>query len=188
VGAESVWGKVSSLDLKWAAIRSMSVSWTRTRTCSAGRPMAVVLSVGLSPCWIARSLSGNAATGSKVVSRSRDRTPTRMVWAVPVSGAAVSMCQVPPTGSASSSGWSDVLKLLVVVSLTITLPVMAQIDIEYAGRTYTVPWTEDNVERLKGIAQHVRDGRAEVFTVLGDGFALTIVIGPTIPLTITYVD
>jgi hypothetical protein len=77
--------------------------------------MAVVLSVGLSPCWIARSLSGNAATGSKVVSGSRDRTPTRMVWAVPVSGAAVSMCQVPPTGSASSSGWSDVLKLLVVV-------------------------------------------------------------------------
>jgi hypothetical protein len=65
---------------------------------------------------------------------------------------------------------------------------MAQIDIEYAGRTYTVPWTDDNVERLKGIAQHVRDGRAEVFTVLGDGFALTIVIGPTIPLTITYVD
>jgi hypothetical protein len=44
------------------------------------------------------------------------------------------------------------------------------------------------VERLEGIAQHVRDGRAEVFTVLGDGFALTIVIGPTIPLTITYVD
>ena len=35
---------------------------------------------------------------------------------------------------------------------------MAQIDIEYAGRTYTVPWTDDNVERLKGIAQHVRDG------------------------------
>ena len=80
----------------------MSVSWLRTRTCSAGRPMAVVLSVGLSPCWIARSLSGNAATGSKVVSGSRDRTPTRMVWAVPVSGAAVSMCQVPPTRSASS--------------------------------------------------------------------------------------
>ncbi len=65
--------------------------------------MAVVFSVGLSPCWIARSLSGNAATGSKVVSGSRDRTPTRMVWAVPVSGAAVSMCQVPPTRSASSS-------------------------------------------------------------------------------------
>ena len=73
-------------------------------------------------------------------------------------------------------------------SLTTTLPVMAQIDIEYAGRTYTVPWTDDNVERLKGIAQHVRDGRAEVFTVLGDGFALTIVVGPTIPLAITYVD
>src|SRR6185312_1457942 len=72
VGAESVGGKVSSLDLKWAAIRSMSVSWMRTRTCSAGRPMAVVLSVGLSPCWIARSLSGNAATGSKVVSVIRD--------------------------------------------------------------------------------------------------------------------
>jgi hypothetical protein len=44
------------------------------------------------------------------------------------------------------------------------------------------------VERLKGIAQHVRDGRAEVFTVLGDGFALTIVVGPTIPLVVTYVD
>ncbi len=112
-----------------------------------------------------------------------------MVWAVPVSGAAVSMCQVPPTGSASSSGWSDPCSSCSSLSsLTITLPVMAQIDIEYAGRTYTVPWTEDNVERLKGIAQHVRDGRAEVFTVLGDGFALTIVIGPTIPLTITYVD
>ena len=65
---------------------------------------------------------------------------------------------------------------------------MAQIDIEYAGRTYTVPWTDDNVERLKGFAQHVRDGRAEVFTVLGDGFALTIVVGPTIPLVVTYVD
>ena len=65
--------------------------------------MAVVFSVGLSPCWIARSLSGNAATGSKVVSGRRDRTPTRMVWAVPVSGAAVSMCQLPPTRSASSS-------------------------------------------------------------------------------------
>jgi hypothetical protein len=134
--------------------------------------------------------------------------------------------EVPPTRSASSPGWSDVLKLLVVVicggqdralpvaadgprvrgdenarrrglssrrspslsSLTTTLPVMAQIDIEYAGRTYTVPWTDDNVERLKGIAQHVRDGRAEVFTVLGDGFALTIVVGPTIPVAITYVD
>jgi len=123
------------------------------------------------------------------VKGSRDRTPTRMVWAVPVSGAAVSMCQVPPTGSASSSGWSDPCSSCASLSsLTITLPVMAQIDIEYAGRTYTVPWTDDNVERLKGIAQHVRDGRAEVFTVLGDGFALTIVIGPTIPLTITYVD
>ena len=144
--------------------------------------------------WLVALLDRSQLVGKRrhrferVVSGSRDRTPTRMVWAVPVSGAAVSMCQVPPTGSASSSGWSDVLKLLVVVSLTITLPVMAQIDIEYAGRTYTVPWTEDNVERLKGIAQHVRDGRAEVFTVLGDGFALTIVIGPTIPLTITYVD
>jgi len=73
-------------------------------------------------------------------------------------------------------------------SLTTTLPVMAQIDIEYAGRTCTVPRTDDNVERLKGIAQHVRDGRAEVFTVLGDGFALTIVVGPTIPVAITYVD
>jgi hypothetical protein len=73
-------------------------------------------------------------------------------------------------------------------SLTTTLPVMAQIDIEYAGRTYTVPWTDDNVERLKGFAQHVRDGRAEVFTVLGDGFALTIVVGPTIPVAISYVD
>ena len=125
----------------------------------------------------------------------------------------------------SSPGWSDVLKLLVVVIVAdetgrfrfaadgprvrgdetarrrglssrrspslsdkTTLPVMAQIDIEYAGRTYTVPWTDDNVERLKGIAQHVRDGRAEVFTVLGDGFALTIVVGPTIPVAITYVD
>ena len=73
-------------------------------------------------------------------------------------------------------------------SLTTTLPVMAQIDIEYGGRTYTVPWTDDNVERLKGFAQHVRDGRAEVFTVLGDGFALTIVVGPTIPVAISYVD
>jgi hypothetical protein len=73
-------------------------------------------------------------------------------------------------------------------SLATTLPVMAQIDIEYAGRTYTVPWTDDNVERLQGIAQHVRDGRAEVFTVVGEGFALTIVVGPTIPLAITYVD
>ena len=73
-------------------------------------------------------------------------------------------------------------------SLATTLPVMAQIDIEYAVRTYTVPWTDDNAERLKGIAQHVRDGRAEVFTVLGDRFALTIVVGPTIPVSITYVD
>ena len=47
---------------------------------------------------------------------------------------------------------------------------------------------KDVAERLKGIAQHVRDGRAEVFTVLGDGFALTIVVGPTIPVAITYVD
>ncbi len=85
-GLNRVGGKVSSLDLKWAVMRSMSVSWMRTRTCSAGRPMAVVLSVGLSPCWIARSLSGNAATGSKAVSGSLDRTPTRMVWVVPVSG------------------------------------------------------------------------------------------------------
>jgi hypothetical protein len=65
---------------------------------------------------------------------------------------------------------------------------MAQIDIEYGGRTYTVPWTDDNEERLKGIAQHVRDQRGEVFTVLGDGFALSIVVGPTIPLAISYVD
>ena len=48
-------------------------------------------------------LVGKRRHRSKVVSGSRDRTPTRMVWAVPVSGAAVSMCQVPPTRSASSS-------------------------------------------------------------------------------------
>jgi len=185
VGAESVGGKVSSLDLKWAAIRSMSVPWMRTRTCSAGRPMAVALSVGLSPCWIARSLSGNAATGSRVAA-----TGLRRGWCGQCRSPALrSRCarclqqdqQARRDGQTCSSCAS-------LSSLTITLPVMAQIDIEYAGRTYTVPWTEDNVERLEGIAQHVRDGRAEVFTVLGDGFALTIVIGPTIPLTITYVD
>jgi hypothetical protein len=65
-------------------------------------PTACLENDGLSPCWIARSLSGNAATGSKVVSGSRDRTPARMAWSVPASGAAVSMCQVPPTRSASS--------------------------------------------------------------------------------------
>ena len=58
-------GKVSSLDLKWAAMRSMSMSWMRTRTCSAGRPMAVVLSAGLSPCSIARSLSGTPPPGQR---------------------------------------------------------------------------------------------------------------------------
>ena len=98
-----------------------------------------VLSAGLSPCWIARSLSGNAATGSKVVSGSRDGTPARMVWVVPVSGAAVSMCQVPPTRSASSPGWSDVLKLLVVVIVAdktgrFRLPPMVRVYVEMKAR------------------------------------------------------
>ena len=67
--------------------------------------------------WVVALLDCSQLVGKRRhrVKGSRDRTPTRMVWAVPVSGAAVSMCQVPPTGSASSSGWSDVLKLRVVV-------------------------------------------------------------------------
>ncbi len=62
-----------------------------------------------------------------------------MVWAVPVSGAAVSMCQVPPTRSASSPGWSDVLKLLVVVIVAdktgrFRLPPMVRVYVEMKAR------------------------------------------------------
>ena len=62
-----------------------------------------------------------------------------MVWAVPVSGAAVSMCQVPPTRSASSPRWSDVLKLLVVVIVAdktgrFRLPPMVRVYVEMKAR------------------------------------------------------
>ena len=91
-GLESAVGEVSSLDLKCAVSRSISVPSAWTRMCSAGLPcsagiaMVDISSGRPSPCWIARSLSGNGATGSSVVNDSRDSTPTRMVRSVPGSG------------------------------------------------------------------------------------------------------
>jgi hypothetical protein len=70
----------------------------------------------------------------------------------------------------------------------ITLPVMAQIDIDYAGRSYTVPSTKETREVLEELGVYAAQGRIEVLTLDGDGFALSLVVGPTIPIAVSYID
>ena len=69
-----------------------------------------------------------------------------------------------------------------------TLPVMAQIDIDYAGRSYTVLSTKENQNVLKELGVYAAQGRIEVLTLDGDGFAVSLVVGPTIPIAVSYID
>jgi hypothetical protein len=64
---------------------------------------------------------------------------------------------------------------------------MAQIDIDYAGRSYTVPSTKENHDVLKELV-YAAQGRIEVLTLDGDGFAVSLVVGPTIPIAVSYID
>jgi hypothetical protein len=50
---------------------------------------------------------------------------------------------------------------------------MAQIDIDYAGRSYTVPSTKENHDVLKELGVYAAQGRIEVLTLDGDGFAVS---------------
>ena len=79
----------------------------------------------------------------------------------------------------------QVAQLVVTAS---ALPVIAQIDIEYAGRAHESPGRKTMWNGSRASRSTSAMGAPRVFVFLGDGFALTIVIGPTIPLTITYVD
>jgi hypothetical protein len=66
---------------------------------------------------------------------------------------------------------------------------MAQIDIDYAGRSYTVPSTKENQNVLKELGVYAaQGGRIEVLTLDGDGFAVSLVVGPTIPIAVSYID
>ena len=47
---------------------------------------------------------------------------------------------------------------------------MAQIDIDYAGRSYTVPSTKENQNVLKELGVYAAQGRIEELTFDGDGF------------------
>ena len=69
-----------------------------------------------------------------------------------------------------------------------TLPDVAQIDIDYAGRSYTVPSTKENRDVLKELGVYAAEGRIEVLTLDGDGFALSLIVGPTIPIAVSYID
>jgi hypothetical protein len=55
---------------------------------------------------------------------------------------------------------------------------MAQIDIDYAGRSYTVRSTKENQDVLKELGVYAAQGRIEVLTLDGDGFAVSLVVGP----------
>ena len=63
---------------------------------------------------------------------------------------------------------------------------MAQIDIDYAGRSYTVPSTKEDRDVLKELGVYAAQGRIEVLTLDGDGFALSLVVGPTISIAVSY--
>ena len=65
---------------------------------------------------------------------------------------------------------------------------MAQIDIDYAGRSYTVHSTKENQNVLKELGVSAAQGRIEVLTLDGDGFAVSLVVGPTIPIAVSYID
>jgi len=65
---------------------------------------------------------------------------------------------------------------------------MAQIDIDYAGRSYTVPSTKETRDVLEELGVYAAQGRIEVLTLDGDGFALSLVVGPTIPIAVSYID
>jgi hypothetical protein len=65
---------------------------------------------------------------------------------------------------------------------------MAQIDIDYAGRSYAVPSTKENQNVLKELGVYAVQGRIEVLTLDGDGFAVSLVVGPTIPIAVSYID
>ena len=65
---------------------------------------------------------------------------------------------------------------------------MAQIDIDYAGRSYTVPSTKENYDVLKELGVYAAQGRIEVLTLDGDGFAVSLVVGSTIPIAVSYID
>ena len=65
---------------------------------------------------------------------------------------------------------------------------MAQIDIDYAGRSYTVLSTKENQNVLKELGVYAAQGRIEVLTLDGDGFAVSLVVGPTIQIAVSYID
>lgn len=64
-----------------------------------------------------------------------------------------------------------------------------RIKVDYAGHTYEIGDTSENRESLKEVGGYVSEGQAEnLILELADGGTLILVIGPAIPLAVTYLD
>lgn len=48
--------------------------------------------------------------------------------------------------------------------------------------------TKENQNVLKERGVYAAQGRIEVLTLDGDGFAVSLVAGPTIPIAVSYID
>lgn len=48
--------------------------------------------------------------------------------------------------------------------------------------------TKENQNVLKELGVYAAQGRIEVLTLDGDGFAVSLVVGPTIPIAVSYID
>jgi hypothetical protein len=53
-------------------------------------------------------------------------------------------------------------------------------------RKMSVTKGDQNV--LKELGVYAAQGRIEVLTLDGDGFAVSLVVGPTIPIAVSYID
>lgn len=64
-----------------------------------------------------------------------------------------------------------------------------RITITYGGTTYDIGDTPENRDALKEVGEYVADGRSEnLILELVDGGTVIVVIGPAIPLAVTYTD
>lgn len=65
---------------------------------------------------------------------------------------------------------------------------MAQIDIRYNGRDYTIPFSDENREELRSLGELLSEGRSEVLNLDAAGHFIQFAVGPGIPIAVSYVD
>ncbi|KMO82295.1 hypothetical protein [Mycolicibacterium chlorophenolicum] len=64
-----------------------------------------------------------------------------------------------------------------------------RIKVEYGTSTYDIGDTPDNRDALKEVGELVSEGRSEnLILELADGGTVIFVVGPAIPLAVSYLD